>query len=142
MDLDGRASAQGDNTEGAWKLIEYLGSEEAQTKQAELGVTMSAYEGVSDTWINSHPEFNMQVYLDMMENSQPYPSSKNTQVWFQMEQDKMVDAFSGAKINGRGLSGHCRRNERFPCRRTAVGIEMRGRLERGAPFCKKVKNGR
>ena len=91
------ASAQGDNTEGAWKLIEYLGSEEAQTKQAELGVTMSAYEGVSDTWINSHPEFNMQVYLDMMENSQPYPSSKNTQVWFQMEQDKMVDAFSGAK---------------------------------------------
>ena len=58
---------------------------------------MSAYEGVSDTWINSHPEFNMQVYLDMMENSQPYPSSKNTQVWFQMEQDKMVDAFSGVK---------------------------------------------
>ena len=91
------ASAQGDNTEGAWKLIEYLGSEEAQKKQADLGVTMSAYEGMSEGWAASNPQFNLQVYLDMMEDAQPYPSSKNTQVWFQMMQDKMVDAFSGEK---------------------------------------------
>ena len=91
------ASANSENTEGAWKLIEYLGSKEAQQKQAELGVTMSAYEGTSDAWANSHPEFNMQVYLDMREDAQAYPSSKNTQVWFQMMKDKMVDGFSGAK---------------------------------------------
>lgn len=91
------ASAQGDNTEGAWKLIEYLGSEEAQKKQADLGVTMSAYEGMSEGWAASNPQFNLQVYLDMMEDAQPYPSSKNTHVWFQMMQDKMVDAFSGEK---------------------------------------------
>ncbi len=91
------ASAQGDNTEGAWKLIEYLGSEEAQKKQADLGVTMSAYEGMSEGWAASNPQFNLQVYLDMMDDAQAYPSSKNTQVWFQMMQDKMVDAFSGKK---------------------------------------------
>lgn len=91
------ASANSENAEGAWKLIEYLGSKEAQQKQAELGVTMSAYEGTSDAWVNSHPEFNMQVYLDMREDAQAYPSSKNTQVWFQMMKDKMVDGFSGAK---------------------------------------------
>ena len=33
----------------------------------------------------------------MMDDAQAYPSSKNTQVWFQMMQDKMVDAFSGKK---------------------------------------------
>lgn len=66
------ASAQGDNTEGAWKLIEYLGSEEAQKKQADLGVTMSAYEGMSEGWAASNPQFNLQVYLDMMEDAQPY----------------------------------------------------------------------
>lgn len=91
------ASAQGDHTEEAWQLIEYLGSKEAQQKQAELGVTMSAYEGVSDAWKNSHPEFNMQAYLDMLEDAQAYPSSKNTQVWYQVLMERMVDAFSGAK---------------------------------------------
>lgn len=91
------ASANSENPEGAWKLIEYLGSKEAQEKQANLGVTMSAYEGTSDTWVNSQPGFNMQAYLDMREDAQAYPSSKNTQVWFQMMLEKMVDGFSGAK---------------------------------------------
>lgn len=91
------ASAQGDHTEEAWQLIEYLGSKEAQQKQAELGVTMAAYEGVSDAWKNSHPEFNMQAYLDMLNDAQAYPSSKNTQVWYQVLMERMVDSFSGAK---------------------------------------------
>lgn len=91
------ASAQGDHTEEAWKLIEYLGSKEAQQKQAELGVTMAAYKGVSDDWKNSHPEFNMQAYIDMLDDAQAYPSSKNTQVWYQVLMERMVDAFSGAK---------------------------------------------
>lgn len=91
------ASAQGEHTEEAWQLIEYLGSKEAQQKQAELGVTMAAYEGVSDAWKNSHPEFNMQAYLDMIDDAQAYPSSKNTQVWYQVLMERMVDGFSGAK---------------------------------------------
>lgn len=33
------ASASGEHTDEAWQLIEYLGSKEAQEKQAELGVT-------------------------------------------------------------------------------------------------------
>ena len=91
------ASAQGEHTEEAWQLIEYLGSKEAQQKQAELGVTMAAYEGVSDAWKNSHPEFNMQAYLDMLDDAQAYPSSKNTQVWYQVLMERMGDGFSGAK---------------------------------------------
>ncbi len=91
------ASAQGSHTEEAWQLIEYLGSKEAQQKQAELGVTMSAYKGVSEDWVNSNPEFNLQAYLDMMEDSQAYPSSKNTQVWFQAMLEDLVDGFSGKK---------------------------------------------
>lgn len=91
------ASAQGEHTEEAWQLIEYLGSKEAQQKQAELGVTMAAYKGVSDAWKNSHPEFNMQAYLDMLDDAQAYPSSKNTQVWYQVLMERMVDGFSGAK---------------------------------------------
>jgi multiple sugar transport system substrate-binding protein len=87
------ASAQGAHTEEAWKLIEYLGSEEAQLKQAELGVTMSAYEGTSDAWVNSMEGYDLQPYLDMREDAILYPYSKNTQAWYQMILEKMVDAW-------------------------------------------------
>lgn len=91
------ASAGGEHTEEAWKLIEYLGTKEAQEKQAELGVTMSAYEGTSDAWVKSMDGYDLQPYLDMRENAVLYPYSKNTQVWYQMILEKMVDAWDGAK---------------------------------------------
>lgn len=75
------ASADTDYPDEAWQLIEYLGSKEAQTKQAELGVTMSAYNGTSDTWINCAPEFNLQAYLNMWDNMYIYPHSRNTITW-------------------------------------------------------------
>lgn len=90
-------SAQGKNTENAWKLIEYLGTKEAQEKQAELGVTMSAYEGTSDAWVKSQSGYDLQPYLDMRENAILYPYSKNTQAWYQMILEKMVSAWDGTK---------------------------------------------
>ncbi|MBO5460532.1 MAG: sugar ABC transporter substrate-binding protein, partial [Ruminococcus sp.] len=81
------AAANTDMPEEAWQLIEYLGSEEAQIKQAELGVTMSAYLGTSDTWINAAPEYNLQAYLNMWDNMFIFPHSKNTVAW-----DEAMDA--------------------------------------------------
>lgn len=89
------ASATGRHTDEAWKLIEYLGSKEAQQKQAELGVTMSAYEGTSDAWVKSQPGYDLQPYLDMRANAILYPYSKNTQAWYQMILEKMVSAWDG-----------------------------------------------
>lgn len=74
------AAANGKNTENAWKLIEYLGSEKAQKKQAELGVTMSAYNGTSDAWVNA-ADFNLQAYLNMMDDMEIRPYSKSTVTW-------------------------------------------------------------
>lgn len=75
------ASAATEHPGEAWQLIEYLGSEEAQIKQAELGVTMSAFIGTSDTWVNGAPDFNLQAYLNMWENMYILPHSKNTSTW-------------------------------------------------------------
>ena len=91
------ASAGGAHTEEAWKLIEYLGSEAAQKKQAQLGVTMSAYDGTSDAWVNSLEGFDLTPYLDMRADAVLYPYSKNTQAWYQMILEKMVDAWDGSK---------------------------------------------
>ncbi len=59
------AAANTDRPDDCWKLIEWFGSKEMQEKQAELGVTMSAYEGTSDAWAKSNDIFNMNAYLDI-----------------------------------------------------------------------------
>lgn len=74
------ASADTDNPDEAWQLIEYLGSEEAQLKQAELGVTMSAYENTSEAWTQS-ADFNLQAYLNMMDDMVIRPYSRETVTW-------------------------------------------------------------
>lgn len=47
-----------------YSLISYLSSKEGQTRQAELGVTMSAYEGTSDTWVNCTDKIDLNPYLE------------------------------------------------------------------------------
>ena len=89
------AAAGNSHTEEAWKLLEYLGSEAAQKKQAELGVTMSAFQGTSDTWVNCAPEFNLQAYLDMTEDMVIRPYTKNTKIWEDYSQITMVKAYTG-----------------------------------------------
>lgn len=63
------APANTDRADDSWALIEWFGSEEMQKKQAELGVTMSAFEGTSDAWVNCTDSFNLQPYLDITEES-------------------------------------------------------------------------
>ncbi len=89
------AAANGDNTENAWKLIEYLGSEKAQQKQAELGITMSAWDGTSDTWAGCAPEFNLQAYLDMRDDMVVRPYSRNTVTWENRASEIFKDVYSG-----------------------------------------------
>lgn len=91
------AAANGSHTEEAWKLIEYLGSKEAQEKQAELGVTMSAYEGTSEAWVKSKPQFNLQAHLDMMNDLVIRPYSKKTVIWEDMISEKLKAAWTGEK---------------------------------------------
>ncbi len=89
------AAADTAHPDEAWKLIEYLGSEKAQKKQAELGVTMSAFMATSDTWIGCAPEFNLQAYLDMSDNMVIRTYTKNTKVWEDYSQETMVKAYTG-----------------------------------------------
>ena len=90
------ASATTEHPDEAWQLIEYLGSKEAQEKQAELGVTMSAYTGTSDAWAKS-ADFNLQAYLNMMDDMVIRPYSRTTVTWENEDSEIMKDVFSGDK---------------------------------------------
>lgn len=90
------AAANGEHTEEAWQLIEYLGSEKAQKKQAELGVTMSAYNGTSDAWAKS-ADFNLQAYINMMEDMEIRPYSKTTVTWENEDNEILKSVYTGEK---------------------------------------------
>ncbi|MBQ0167024.1 MAG: sugar ABC transporter substrate-binding protein [Treponema sp.] len=92
------AAANGKNTDAAWSLIEYLGTKEAQIKQAELGVTMAAYQGCSDKWVNCVKCFDLSGHMDMLNAKLVFrPYSRNTVVWEDMMTEKLKDAWTGAK---------------------------------------------
>ena len=92
------AAANGKNTDAAWSLIEYLGSKEAQIKQAELGVTMAAYKGCSDSWVNSVDCFDLNGHMKMLDAKLVFrPYSRNTVVWEDMITEKLKDAWTGDK---------------------------------------------
>ena len=92
------AAANGKNTDAAWSLIEYLGTKEAQTKQAELGVTMAAYKGCSDAWVNSVDCFDLNGHMQMLNAKLVFrPYSRNTVVWEDMLTEKLKEAWTGDK---------------------------------------------
>lgn len=90
------ASANGQHTEEAWKLIEYLGSKAAQEKQAKLGVTMSAYKNTSEAWSKS-AKFNLQAYLNMTKDMVIRPFSRNTVTWENADNEALQAVYKGEK---------------------------------------------
>ncbi len=84
------AAANTGNPDGAWTLIEYLGSKKAQQKQSDLGFAISAYKGTVKNWVSAYPSFNLQAYLDMMDDIVMRPYSKTTVAWENMSIEKLV----------------------------------------------------
>lgn len=91
------ASANTSYPEEAWKLIEYLGSKEAQQKQSDLGVVISAYDGTTENWVKAYPDFNLHAYLDVMSDLVIRPYSKTTITWEEMISEKLIDAWTGKR---------------------------------------------
>ncbi|MDO4617810.1 MAG: sugar ABC transporter substrate-binding protein [Lachnospiraceae bacterium] len=77
------AAANTSNPDAAASLIEYLCSEDAQIKQAELGVTMAGIPGISESFANAFEGMDVSVF-DLVESEgtlYPYPSTRNSGVW-------------------------------------------------------------
>lgn len=90
------ASADTKDPDIVYSLISYLGSKEGQSRQAELGVTMSAYVGTSEAWKNSTDIFDLSPYLDEAEGAAKLvimPSSRNS-VWAEDAKQAFVAAWN------------------------------------------------
>ena len=90
------ASADTKDPNAAWGLIEWFSSQEMQLKQAELGVTMGGYLGVSDAFANAFPGMDVSAFLKMESEGtlvfRPY--SKYTSRWSDQYQRELVTAWN------------------------------------------------
>ncbi|WP_338702679.1 sugar ABC transporter substrate-binding protein [Streptomyces sp. Q6] len=88
-------SAKSRKKQAAWKFVDFMARHEAAEIQAKGGVTISSYAGTQDAWLKSMPEFDLQVFIDMLDDAAPYPSSRNTAVWEDLEYLLLGAPFSG-----------------------------------------------
>jgi multiple sugar transport system substrate-binding protein len=95
--LGNAISANTKRPEEAWKWVQYLSSKDGQTKQAELGVAISAYNGTADAWINSNKTFNIKCFVDMVKYAQIRPYSNTTAKWEDKAYEMLKGAFTGEK---------------------------------------------
>ena len=77
------ASAAVANPDAAYSLISYFCSKEAQEKQAQLGVTMGGYMGISDAFANAFEGMDVSPFIRIEEEGTLYfrPYTRNTTVW-------------------------------------------------------------
>ena len=77
------ASAAVSNPDAAYSLISYFCSKEAQETQAQLGVTMGGYMGISDAFANAFEGMDVSPFIRIEEEGTLYfrPYTRNTTVW-------------------------------------------------------------
>lgn len=85
------------NKAAAQAFQTFLAGSEAAKIQAEAGAALPAFTGTQDAWLKSAP-YELQVFLDEAENSSfPYPVSKYTAKWNEVENELLPAAFSGKR---------------------------------------------
>lgn len=88
-------AASTEHPEEAWEFLKFLGSKEAADIQAETGTVIPAFEGTQDAWVDSNPNFHLQVFLDEVAYADPIPTSATAPEWNQLEIDILAKAWNG-----------------------------------------------
>ncbi|NMB11478.1 MAG: sugar ABC transporter substrate-binding protein [Firmicutes bacterium] len=81
--------------EEAWKFVEFLGSKRAHEIQAQTGTVIPARLDLHQAWVDSNPNFNLQIFLDQLEDAVPYPVSVQARRWQQIQIDCLTPAWAG-----------------------------------------------
>ncbi|MDD7306236.1 MAG: sugar ABC transporter substrate-binding protein [Peptoniphilaceae bacterium] len=87
-------AAQSKNKENAKTFLKYLASQEVNDKWADSGAVIPANQKSLDKWLKSYPNINLKAFVDELEYAKPYPISKNTSKWNELENNALNDMFS------------------------------------------------
>jgi multiple sugar transport system substrate-binding protein len=76
----------------AWEFVQFLGSKQAAQIQAKTGTVIPAFKGQASEYAKAMPQYHLQVFIDALPNSKPFPASENSRAW----SDYMIQQFATA----------------------------------------------
>ena len=79
----------------ALEFVKFLGGREAEQLLADTATVIPAMSGLQEAWRTSVPEANLQVFLDAVDYSVPFPSAPTGIEWVGNVEGAMVDTWSG-----------------------------------------------
>ncbi|MDR2256383.1 MAG: sugar ABC transporter substrate-binding protein [Arthrobacter sp.] len=97
------ANAKSKHLTLAKKFAAYASGEEASKLQADTGTVIPAYNGTQDAWVKSMPQYDLQVHLDAVDGSVPYPISLRRSEWSQLEKDALPQIWAKPETAEAGL---------------------------------------
>lgn len=106
---DGRASisnsvtyatpSHGKHKETAMDFLEFLGSEEGQRLQGETGVSIPAYNGLEQTWVDTFAQQSYDLHvenlIDMFDYSVKYLTNPSRPAWEPKVEVAVLDIYAG-----------------------------------------------
>lgn len=97
------ANANSENLAWAKKFAAFASGEEAATIQADSGTVIPAFNGMQQAWIDSTPQYDLQVFIDALETGVAYPVSENTAAWNALESEILTQVWAGNTEPAAGL---------------------------------------
>ncbi|GAA4214253.1 sugar ABC transporter substrate-binding protein [Actinocatenispora rupis] len=91
--LSNAVYAKGQHTKQAEEFVKFLGSKKAADMTAKEGSVLPAYNGTQQQWVKSMPQWNLQVFIDQLAVTRPYPVSKNTAAWTKYQDEILGQAW-------------------------------------------------
>lgn len=89
-------SAYSKNMAAAQALAGFLAGEKAAQISAKSGAANPALDGTQKAYVDAHPEYNLQVFIDQAEkNAVPFPISQKTPEWTEIETEILTKVFTG-----------------------------------------------
>lgn len=88
-------SAKATNPDAAYKLIEYLGSEDAARIYTENGVGFAGYSSTDKAIIDRYADvFDLTPFAEAAADGIPFPRSKNSQAWMDLQVDYLTPVWA------------------------------------------------
>jgi multiple sugar transport system substrate-binding protein len=79
----------------ALEFVKFLGSQQGEQILAETATVIPAMNGLQETWKAAVPEMDLQVFLDAINYSVPYPTAPGGAEWEGNLNEVMIQAWSG-----------------------------------------------
>lgn len=82
----------------------FASGEEAARIQADSGTVIPAFNGTQQAWVDAMPQYDLQMFLDSVQTSVPYPASRNTGAWQSIQNEILAQVWALAIPPAEGMA--------------------------------------